>query len=81
MLRGGHVPELDECRRIGELAGDGDDLVIAALRKRLHAELRAFVKLLDQNPRIRQAFESATGALEGRSQLAFLPDHGNALTS
>jgi len=75
------MTELDECRRIGELAGDRDDLVIAALRKRLHAELWAFVELLDQHPSIWQAFEFAAGALEGRSQIAFVPDYRNALTS
>ncbi len=64
------MPELDEVRRIGELAGDGDDLVFTALRERLHAELGPLVELLDQHPRIRQAFESAAGALERRSELA-----------
>jgi hypothetical protein len=29
-IRGGYIPELDEVRRIGELAGERDDLVLTA---------------------------------------------------
>ena len=62
------MPKLDEVRRIGELAGDRDDLVLTALRERLHAELGAFMELLDQHSRVRQSFESAAGSLEGRRE-------------
>ena len=55
--------------------------MLTELGERLHAELRAFVELLDQHPGIRQVVESAAGALERRSQLAVMPDHGNACTS
>src|SRR5258705_13148164 len=78
---GGHVPELDERNRIGKLARGGHDLMLAELRDRLDAELRAFVELLDQHPGIRQVVESGAGALESRNQLVDLPDHGNAGTS
>jgi len=76
-----HVPELDERNRIGELARGGHHLMLAELRDRLDAELRAFVELLDQHPGIGQVVESGAGALERRNQLADLPDHGNAGTS
>src|SRR5262245_32463117 len=75
------MPEFDEGGRIGELSGDGDDLVLTELRERFDAELRAFVELLDQPPSIRNAVEPAAGPLERRSQLVVMSDHRNAGTS
>jgi hypothetical protein len=70
-IRGGHMPELDEVRRIGELAGDRDDLVLTTLGESLDAELGAFMELLDQHSRVRQSFKSAAGSIEGPARVSF----------